>query len=210
MKIITGPGRSGTSFVAQIIDKLVGLSGDFLWEEDVRAGMESKEIVDLNKMLFFLNGKDTPYSTIWLSKSEIDKAKYLSESILKSMSDRYQGKWVKDPLFSKTLQIWIDCHVDVEMVIICTRKPSKMMESAKRTNRGFEPVGEYQDWEIEAEMLARQGYLWDTILRYGIPHLVIRYEHMEKDLQRGLEKLFPDKTPEELANLIKSEWKPNQ
>lgn len=208
MKVITGSGRSGTSFVAKIIDQLTGLSGEYVWDETVRAGMETKEIVDLNKMLFYLNGKDAPYANLWLNHHEIGKAKYCAESVLKKVAEQYEGKWVKDPLFSKTLQIWLDCHVNVEMVIMCTRQPLKSMLSAKKVNRGFEPANAYADWQIEAEMHARQGYLWDTVLRYGTPHMIVRYEHMQDDLQRVLEALFPDHDPKAIADLIKKEWAP--
>lgn len=209
MKIITGPGRSGTSFVAQIIESIAGLGGDYMWEEEVRAGMETKEIVDINKSLFYINGKDQPYSNLWLNKAEIAKATYVLGSVMIKLSQDYHDHWVKDPLFSKTLQVWLDVHASIQMVVICTRQPTKSMESAKRVNRGFEPANDYADWQIEAEMSARQGYLWDTILRYGIPHMVVRYEHMLEDLPRVLTHLFPENDAAKLQQLVIDNWKPN-
>lgn len=208
MKIITGSGRSGTSFVAKIIDKLAPFQGEYLWEEEVRAGMETKEIVDANKMLFSINGKEVPYATNWITGKEVEKAISDAGSIIRAIGERYQGQWVKDPLFSKTLQIWLDAKAPISKVIICTRDPHKSAQSARETNRGFEPVLAYQREAVEAEMHARQGYLWDTILRYGISYDVIRYEHMCDDLMVVLKKEFPEKTPEELAQLIVDEWNP--
>lgn len=209
MKIITGSGRSGTSFVAQIINKIAGIEGDVKWDKESRAGMETKEIVDMNKMLFFLNGKDAPYANLWLNQAEIGKAKYCAKSVLQKVAENYQQKWVKDPLFSKTLQLWIDCHIDVETVIICTRNVVDSAKSAKKTGKGFEPAHAYADWQIEAEMHARQGYLWDTVLRYKLPYHVVRYEHMINDLQAALIKEFPDREAEDIIEHIKKEWKPN-
>lgn len=208
MKIITGSGRSGTSFVAKIIDKLAPLQGEYLWEEEVRAGMETKDIVDANKMLFSMNGKSEPYATDWLNKNEIVNALSNAGTLIRAVGDRYSNQWVKDPLFSKTLQVWIDAHVAVERVIICTREPFKSMQSAIASKRGFEPIDLFTPEQIETEMQARQGYLWDTILRFGISYDVIRYEHLPDDLMVVLRKQFPQVSETILAQLIVDEWNP--
>lgn len=213
MKIITGSGRSGTSFVAKIINQLEGLAGaSLVWEEDVRAGMEEKAIVDLNKDLFEWNGIKRPYSDVWLNDHQIAyaKAEIANSNFVGLLNTDWEGKWVKDPLFSKTLKIWLEMGVHVEHIIVCTRNPHDSMASAKRTNRGFEPAYGYSEEEIEKEMNTRQGYLWDIILRYALPYSVVRYEHMLEDLPAVLDSLIVGEGSGRFNQLIRKEWHPNR
>lgn len=211
MKIITGSGRSGTSFVAKIIDQVQGLAGSgLLWEPDVRAGMEEKAIVDLNKTLFEWNGIKRPYSDVWMNDHQIAyaKAEIAGAGYVDQLNLEWQGKWVKDPLFSKTLKIWLEMGLQVEHIIVCTRNPHDSMTSSKRTNRGFEPAYGYTEEEIEKEMNTRQGYLWDIILRYALPYSVVRYEHMLEDFPAVLDLLVGEGSGQ-YRELIQKEWHPN-
>lgn len=50
MIVITGPGRSGTSFLAQAY-LMAGIKPGGLWHPEVRAGFEDREIVQLNRQV---------------------------------------------------------------------------------------------------------------------------------------------------------------
>lgn len=212
MNIITGSGRSGTSFVAKLIYQLdqKGVSDGLIWENDIRAGLEDKLIVDANKQLFAWNNKKRPYSIEWLTLYEQAYARQqmAEKGDIDLLNKLYDKTWVKDPLFSKTLKIWLDSGLKVDHLVLCTRNPHTSMISAKRVNRGFEPADCYSESEIEHEMNSRQGYLWDIILRYGLPFLIVRYEHMVEDLPIVLNNLFPDQGQPALLKLVQKEWDP--
>lgn len=50
MIVITGPGRSGTSVLARLYDAL-GFDIGGTWNDEIRAGLEDKPVVDLNKAI---------------------------------------------------------------------------------------------------------------------------------------------------------------
>ncbi len=50
MIVITGPGRSGTSVLARIYNEL-GFDIGGTWDDEIRAGLEDKPVVDLNKAI---------------------------------------------------------------------------------------------------------------------------------------------------------------
>jgi len=55
MIIITGPGRSGTSVVARMYQQL-GFDPGGTWFDDVEAGLESADVVDINERIIDLLG----------------------------------------------------------------------------------------------------------------------------------------------------------
>ena len=55
MIVITGPGRSGTSLIGEIYERL-GFNPGGSWSDDNNAGREAPEVVEENKLLLRLLG----------------------------------------------------------------------------------------------------------------------------------------------------------
>ena len=116
MYIITGIGRSGTSFIGNIFHNLGYDMGKYF--PDIDAGFENPEIAHINKIL--LNGN------FWGTHEETE--------ILKAVSVKY--KVVKDPRFIITLGIWLQAKANIEGIFLCTRDYNEIIESSERTNAG--------------------------------------------------------------------------
>ena len=210
MNIVTGSGRSGTSYITQILAKCgADFSGDLKWHEKHRAGLENPEIVEMNKIMFSINNKTKPYANEWLLPHEEEKVLRIMAPIFKYMNDTYKSKWIKDPLFSKTLQVWDKGGLEVENLVLCLRDPFDSAQSANTTSKGFTPVGPYTMDQIYQEMLARNGNLFEFIdVNPDVPVYVIRYERMAQDLMAVVPQLFPKTKIHVLYKLIKETWTP--
>ena len=95
MYIITGFGRSGTSFIAEIF-KECGYNMGHLYNDKIKAGWELHEIVSINKSI--LTGD------YWGEEDIQNQMRTLSNEV----------KVVKDPKFIITLKHWIDAGANIE------------------------------------------------------------------------------------------------
>ena len=119
MIIITGSGRSGTSIVAKIFSLCkIDLDNVDKWHDEVRAGLEHPEVVAINKLMFEANRKGQYYGTDWLNMAETKKIAKIFKPILLDYSKKLKGKVIKDPLFSKTLPVWIESGAEIEQVFL--------------------------------------------------------------------------------------------
>lgn len=193
MIIITGTGRSGTSFVCQVLDEL-GM--DFGPPEMLRNATpmnprgyyENEEIVTMNRRLLLgerfirdpraegkLDGRR------WMSMREFPKAMYLLPSFgwlmkrrvarakgeIEDITVRYAGMSVKDPRFSSTLGIWAR-HEAVERVLYCYRNPSDMATSFAREFHVPRWVG-YSLWCKRVQESLRH--------LHGIETVIVKYDN---------------------------------
>jgi len=209
MNIVTGSGRSGTSFVAATLQQFgADFIGDLKWDTDSRAGFEDKEINDINKLMFSINGLDKPNAVDWLTPKQKEKCVDIMRPMVEYIDKKFAGKWVKDPLFTKTLDVWIACGLNVENLVICTRNPWMAAASANKTSRGFSPVGPFSLDEIHREMLARTGkiqYLADSL---ELPAIKVRYEKMPQDIVALIQSVLPDVDIEKANKQIQTLWQP--
>lgn len=208
MIIVTGSGRSGTSIVTKILNLAgfdIGKLND--WDDRWRAGLEHPEVVELNKVMFGLNRKGEYYGKDWLVPAEIDKCATLLKKVLQHYGNKTKGMVIKDPLFSKTLEVWIKAGVDIEHVIVCKRDAYISAKSANETSKGFSPVSKYRLDDIFSEMLAREGRLHQLNNDYSeIPFSYVQYENLEEDLNdllKDITELPLEKIDEILSDNIK-------
>lgn len=117
MHIITGLGRSGTTFIAEIFRNLGYEMGSY-YNEEVNAGYENSEVAQINKRIMI--------GDYWGKSHEIEE--------MRMVAQKY--KVVKDPRFIFTLGIWLQAAAEIQSVFLCSRKLSEIVESSERTNAG--------------------------------------------------------------------------
>lgn len=117
MHIITGIGRSGTSFICTIFKNLGHEMG--VWVESVNAGYESKHIGLHNKKI--LSGDYGGTSTE-------------KEALLRDSKNTFIAK---DPRFMFTLGHWIQAGAAIDSIIFCTRSYTNIIESSEKSNAGM-------------------------------------------------------------------------
>jgi len=183
MIIVTGSGRSGTSFVTKALSIAGAQFPDSTpYDDTVRAGLENTDIVNLNKTIYSMNGAYDYYGVSWIRPDQEDTTAQILGSALRLSSDRYDGIFVKDPLFSKTIGVWAKANVNIEHVIICMRNVYDTVQSAMNTKRGFESSIEHSQEAIYREIYARIGYLMQFVHYHDIPYTVVHYERLSKEL----------------------------
>ncbi|MGC2423710.1 MAG: hypothetical protein WA666_05080 [Nitrospirota bacterium] len=123
MIIITGIGRSGTSFTAKVLsDAGANLKGDW-FDEKIRAGMEYKKVAEINNLLIQGSASSLDMAISRLGQSEIKSE--LSGSVI-----------IKDPRFVLTLDLWLAAGTDVEHIVYCARDYKEIFDSSLKTGVG--------------------------------------------------------------------------
>ena len=126
MYIITGVGRSGTSFIAEILHNCGISMGKY--NPSIDAGFELESITAINKTMM-----DGDY---WGDASIINRMKTLAA----------QTRVAKDPRFMMTLGVWITAGVLFDGVYICTRNYTDIIESSEKTNAGL--MSMFNGWDV--------------------------------------------------------------
>lgn len=158
MKIVTGPPRSGTSFVCQILQGLgeefradLGLIEPDRWNP--RGYFESKPVIELNHRLMF-GGLGRPsdwLETTWRKNPYHDLRKLMTLCALPltanaftfrrraarmsreiaEMARVFEGAVAKDPRFCITMSAWTATGM-VDRVLVCWRMPETTAASLSR------------------------------------------------------------------------------
>ncbi len=123
MIIITGIGRSGTSFTAKVLCEAgAALKGDW-YDETVKAGMECPKTVRINELLRLG------------AASSFDEA--VCQAGVGDIKSEFQdGVIIKDPKFMQTLDFWIESGINIEHIIYCSRDYREIYDSAIRSGCG--------------------------------------------------------------------------
>jgi len=154
LTIITGTGRSGTSFVAKCFHA-AGAPIAASWRPEVQAGMEDPLCKPANLSLY----RRAPFL---LCGEEVTEEERAAMAAACAGPDRV----VKDPLFSCTLDAW--AHIDsIACVILCLRDPREAV--ASRLRAGMADEGPHN----LATYLARIGYVQTVCALHEIPLDVI-------------------------------------
>lgn len=115
MWIISGIGRSGTSFVAEIFRHCGYYMGEF--NKSVRAGYEDKDITRINKMIL--------------------AGEFLDNNHIQEMVDLSSKPIVKDPRFMITIGHWLLAGAKIEGVLLCRRDIPQIMKSSAQSKAGL-------------------------------------------------------------------------
>ena len=109
MYIVTGLGRSGTSFVAQILNSCGLFMGQY-FNDEVNAGFEHPDVVRLNKKI--LKGD------FWGHTSETEEIMRVARTV----------RAAKDPRFVITLGNWVRAGASIEGVFLCRREIGEILQ----------------------------------------------------------------------------------
>ena len=123
MIMITGLGRSGTSFTAKVLSEAgANFKGDW-YDEAIKAGMEYSDVVQINQLL--RTGEAASFD---------ESVRHAGVGDIKSKLR--DGVIIKDPKFMQTLDFWIESGINIEHIIYCSRDYREIYDSATRSGRG--------------------------------------------------------------------------
>lgn len=191
MIVITGPGRSGTSFLADLYRNL-GFDPGGGWQDAIRAGREQKDVVELNNELSdALNVRRLarPVGAAAAGQAAVDGGaregapQIGSErwDLVPELADRFGDRirelsrqWtvVKDPRFCWTLRIWLAAKAEIDHVVVTLRRVEDVVRSAKAA--GMARPDEENDVNLlRSATMFRIGCLLTTFSEYPVPHNVL-------------------------------------
>jgi len=201
MIIVTGTGRSGTSILAKVL-KRCGCNFRGGWSDEIRAGLEDPEVVLINEMMFREYNLDI--SRDFFSKDQIEELSKKYGSILKEISQRI--KFVKDPRFCKTLEVWLKAGVSVEFLIVSLRDKKETILSA--IDYGDSELS-FKGWEDQISK--RLANLFRLIFEYELDFQIVYFpnDYLTPFLSASFENISKKLNIDHnnLLNAIRNEFK---
>lgn len=173
MIVITGPGRSGTSFLADLYRNLRFDPGGG-WQDTIRAGREQKDVVAINSAIMEeLNvpraGRAEIGEQRWDSISE-QAARYSAQ--MRSIAEAWEV--VKDPRFTWTLRAWLEAGAKIDHVVVTLRPIKDVVQSAVHAGMA-KPTREDATNVMSSHMMFRIGCLLTTLGEYQVPHTTLSF-----------------------------------
>lgn len=172
MIVITGPGRSGTSFLADLYRHL-GFDPGGGWKDDVRAGLEEHETVEINSELArrlsvpFGNPRPPFGSERW------DLVGELAEEFgprVRTLAEKWEV--LKDPRFCWTLRVWLEAGAKIDHVTCTLRRVNDIVASSQHADMA-KPEDEQGVNKMRSTSMFRIGSLLTAIGEYDVPHTVL-------------------------------------
>lgn len=196
MIVITGVGRSGTSFLAQLYREL-GFDPGGRWLPAMNAGYEDDEVVGANELvahdlgLRFLGGPrpapegSRPLEGRWPRRrpSTPDQFDTVEPGLLQPAVDRHRDHLrsvaahhvvVKDPRFCWTMPVWLRAGAAIEHVVLSTRA----MEAVIASRRAAGHLRYRTEAAATNELLYALGLCLAAITEHGVPHTIVRFPHV--------------------------------
>jgi hypothetical protein len=167
---ITGMHRSGTSLVANLLNKAsvyMGNPDDLLPANfDNRFGFyESKNFLDINeKVLSKLNSQwDTTEDVNLNSDIDLSEEKVLAEEFLKNLSNEHQYIGLKDPRATLLLPFWSSVIKKNKIkVLFVIRNPLEIADSLKKRN-SYSRDKSLKIWEVYTKKGLENNKIYDTL-----------------------------------------------
>lgn len=177
MRIITGTGRSGTSFVAALLHQLRYNIGAHTYPTDrpPYAGMEAPEVARLNTdIMLALRHRETHHSIYNLTPQ---RTLELAQEFKPRIRDFPHDLFPKDPRFNVTLPVWCAARDDIQLVILCVRPLHDVLRSAQATNTLL--LHEPANNELAFfQLAARLGHLVNFLYTHPVPFRTLRFPNM--------------------------------
>jgi hypothetical protein len=193
MIVITGPGRSGTSFLAQLY-KALGSDPGGEWDKKIRAGYEEAEVVEINTLLCReLNAPVGPPPKPPLGAQRWDRVSELAERHGPDLHRLAATRpVVKDPRFVWTLRVWLEAKVPVEHVVLTFRRPDDVIESAEYAGMGQPKANVEALNQARSVVIYRMGSVITALGEYGTPHSLLWFPDYLSEPEKVFEALaFP-------------------
>ena len=150
MYIITGLGRSGTTFIAEILKSCGHDMGPY-YNELVHGGYEHPDATNLNKKI--LNGN------FWGNASEIAEIHRIANST----------DIVKDPRFIVTIGHWLRYKANIQGVFLCKRDVDQVLTSSINSNAGTMSI--FNGFPIEDHRLIAETIMNGFINTCKVNHI---------------------------------------
>jgi len=180
MFIITGIGRSGTSFTARVLSEAGARFNSVWFDKDIKAGMEADVMAYLNNEIMHNKAASVDEAIANLGIEDIRK-------------DLVKGIFIKDPRFLLTVNEWLESEYDIEHIIYCRRDYREIYESSATSGHGI--AGNPEEGIV---ILTYSGFVtcfsymekrfFETAKRSGVPVTVLDYPKSVLDFSE-IEKL---------------------
>lgn len=190
MRIITGSGRSGTSFIAMLMHQLgynVGAES-YPTSGPPYAGMEYPEVARVNTdIMLAIRHRETRHSIFNLTQKRIHE---LADEFGSRITEFPNNIFPKDPRFSITLPVWEAVRKDIEFVIVCIRDLHDVVKSAQATNTLLLHETENEEASF-MQVAARQGHLLTYLHLKKRPMYFLRFPQIVQTPSEVLTYLPP-------------------
>ncbi len=184
MIVITGPGRSGTSFMATLYQNL-GFDPGGAWNDSIRAGLEERTVVKMNTMLAEeLLAPLGPPPRQPLGAQRWDLVDKLAERHGKKLRKlALEREVVKDPRFCWTLRVWVAAGAPIEHIVLTFRKVEDVIGSAAHAGmrKPTDAVPAEQLNQARSTVIYRMGSVITAAGESGIPHSLLWFPDYLKD-----------------------------
>ena len=184
MIVITGPGRSGTSFMANLYQNL-GFDPGGGWEDDKRAGLEERKVVKMNTELCEeLGAPIGPPPRTPLGKQRWDLVAKLADKHGKKLRKLAEERdVVKDPRFCWTLRVWVAAGAPIDHIVLTLRKVEDVIGSAAHAGmrKPVDEVSEEQLNDARSTVTYRIGAVLTAAQESGLPYSTLWFPDYLKD-----------------------------
>jgi len=200
---ITGPGRSGTSFLADLYRNL-GFDPGGGWDKKINAGREHPEVVQINDELY--KELDIPLGP---PVTNLGAQRW---DLVGELADRYgdrlraiAGKLAvaKDPRFSWTLRVWLEAKAPIEHVVLTFRRTDDVQASARLSGMGVKETApiEYRN-QARSVLIYRIGSAITAVADYPVASSLLWFPDYLEEPERLYDQLaFP--TPVDREKFLK-------
>jgi hypothetical protein len=181
--VITGVGRSGTSYLASVYREL-GFDPGGRWQPDINAGLESDDVVAVNERLArdlglrFFGAPPRSAVRRWLphrprsfhgvDPADVEALAAEHGEELRALSARAV---VKDPRFCWTLAVWAAAGACIEHVVISVRAMDAVVDS--RVAAGHLRFGARR--VVVNELIHGLGLCVAAVTDHRLPHAIVRF-----------------------------------
>ena len=198
MIVITGVGRSGTSFLAQVYREL-GFDPGGRWLPAVSAGYEDDEVVAANELvahdlgLLFLGGprpmppKRVGDGLLSALRPRRPSGPDLFDTIrpdrIQPAVDHHRDRLqsvaathtvVKDPRFCWTMPVWLRAGAAIDHVVLSTRA----MDAVIASRRAAGHLRYRTEAAATNELIYALGVCLDAIAEHDVNHSIVRFPHV--------------------------------
>ena len=192
MIVITGVGRSGTSFLARLYREL-GFDPGGRWLPTMRAGYEDDEVVEANELVAhdlgvrFLAGP-SPDRFDMIEPGRVASTVKRHGERLRTIAGEHVV--VKDPRFCWTMPVWLQARAAIEHVVLSTRSMDAVIASRRAAG--------HLRFRTEAaamnELVYAIGVCMTAIADHDVPHTIVRFPHVLDCPEELAARLpFPDR-----------------
>jgi hypothetical protein len=213
--VITGVGRSGTSFLARLYREL-GFDPGGRWLPAVNAGYEDDEVVAANEHvahdlgLRFLGGPrplpiEVPGRRWFASRSPKDRTEApdqfdtIAPERLEPAVERHRQRLcavaathvvVKAPRFCWTMPVWLRAGAAIDHVVLSTRT----MEAVIASRRSAGHLRYRTEAAATNELLYALGLCIASVAEHDVPHSIVHFPHV-LDCPEALAEQLPFPEP---------------